>query len=296
MICNQKVLKSGVTESILEFAHFKQRQQMKKTDGHKSSRITGIVKLTDANNAGTKYAKDCYLLLTEGDSAKALVMAGLAVAGRDNYGVFPLKGKLLNVREASSSQIQKNEEITQLKKILGLQQSKTYTSTDSLRYGHLVIMTDQDTDGSHIKGLLLNLFDHFWPSLLKIKGFMMEFITPIVKARKDSKVLSFFTLQEYYNWKKNSPNSHLYHVKYYKGLGSNTEEEGKEYFSNLKTHQIPFSPCSPEDSGKIDLAFNKKKADERKEWLQSFQVLFHRQAFILFRLEHLLTSQSRKSK
>lgn len=70
-------------------------------------------------------------------------MAGLAVVGRDRYGVFPLRGKLLNVREASSNQVRDNEEIKNIKRILGLQQDKEYTSVKSLRYGHLMIMTDQ---------------------------------------------------------------------------------------------------------------------------------------------------------
>lgn len=70
-------------------------------------------------------------------------MAGLAVVGRDHYGVFPLRGKLLNVREASATQVRDNEEIKNIKKILGLQQDKEYTNIKSLRYGHLMIMTDQ---------------------------------------------------------------------------------------------------------------------------------------------------------
>jgi DNA topoisomerase-2 len=107
-------------------------------------RILGITKLADANNAGTKqHAKDCTLILTEGDSAKALAIAGLGIVGRDNFGVFPLRGKLLNVREANHDQIMKNEEIQNIKKIMGLQHNKDYSDIASLRYGKLMIMTDQ---------------------------------------------------------------------------------------------------------------------------------------------------------
>jgi DNA topoisomerase-2 len=139
----KKVLKSGVLESIMTWAKFKQDQALKKTDGAKRSRLSGIAKLDDANNAGTRNGQKCTLILTEGDSAKALAVSGLSVVGRDNYGVFPLRGKLLNVREASAQQIGNNAEITALKQILGLQQNKTYENTDSLRYGHVMIMTDQ---------------------------------------------------------------------------------------------------------------------------------------------------------
>lgn len=108
-----------------------------------SSRLLGMTKLSDANNAGTKHAKDCTLILTEGDSAKALAVAGLSVVGRDNFGVFPLRGKLLNVREAKHEQIMKNEEIQNIKKIMGLQHNKDYSNVTSLRYGRLMIMADQ---------------------------------------------------------------------------------------------------------------------------------------------------------
>ena len=107
------------------------------------SSLVGLVKLSDANYAGTRGAKDCTLILTEGDSAKALAVAGLGVVGRDYFGVFPLRGKLLNVREAKHDQIMKNEEIQNIKKILGLQHNKDYSDVSSLRYGRLMIMADQ---------------------------------------------------------------------------------------------------------------------------------------------------------
>lgn len=106
-------------------------------------RLTGLTKLSDANNAGTRKAHECTLILTEGDSARALAIAGLGVVGRDNFGVFPLRGKLLNVRDAKHDQIMKNEEIQNIKKIMGLQHNKEYTDTSSLRYGRLMLMTDQ---------------------------------------------------------------------------------------------------------------------------------------------------------
>ena len=146
--------------------------------------MVGIPKLDDANNAGTSKSRDCTLILTEGDSAKALAISGLGVIGRDSYGVFPLKGKLLNVREAAHAQIMKNDEIQNIAKILGLTFGKTYNDATTLRYGHLMIMTDQDHDGSHIKGLIINFLHHFWPSLLKLDGFLQQFITPIVKVKR----------------------------------------------------------------------------------------------------------------
>lgn len=102
-----------------------------------------MTKLSDANNAGGRHSERCTLILTEGDSAKALAIAGLGVVGRDNFGVFPLRGKLLNVREAKHDQVMKNEEIQAIKKIMGLQHGKKYENLSGLRYGRLMIMTDQ---------------------------------------------------------------------------------------------------------------------------------------------------------
>ena len=82
-----------------------QSQLNKKCQKSKHSKIRGIPKLDDANDAGSRNSKQCTLILTEGDSAKTLAVSGLSVVGRDHYGVFPLRGKLLNVRDASHKQV-----------------------------------------------------------------------------------------------------------------------------------------------------------------------------------------------
>lgn len=179
-------------------------------------RITGITKLEDANSAGGRNAKNCTLIITEGDSAKALAVSGLGVVGRDHYGVFPIRGKLLNVREASHDQIMKNTEIQHIRQILGLKTGVNYTSVDSLRYGHLMIMTDQDHDGSHIKGLLINFLDHFYPSLLRLPDFLVEFITPIVKVWKGKQEMTFYTMPQYEEWKEENNEGRGWESKYYK--------------------------------------------------------------------------------
>lgn len=111
-------------------------------------------------------------------------MAAIDVLGRDRYGVYPLRGKMLNVRDANNQQILNNEEISNIIKIMGLQKDRQYTDLKSLRYGSIMIMADQDTDGSHIKGLILNFIHYFWPSLTQHRGFLTEFVTPIIKITK----------------------------------------------------------------------------------------------------------------
>ncbi|WFD27084.1 DNA topoisomerase (ATP-hydrolyzing) [Malassezia nana] len=265
----RKVLRSGVVDNVQSIAQYHQDRQLQASDGRKRSRVS-VTKLEDANWAGTKRSAECTLILTEGDSAKALAVSGISEVGRDAYGVFPLRGKLLNVREASHDQIMKNAEIKHIKEILGLQHGKVYTSVDGLRYGSLMIMTDQDFDGSHIKGLIINFLDHFYPSLLKIPNFLVEFITPIIKATKGREVKAFFTMPEYEQWKNSSDGGRGWTVKYYKGLGTSKPEEMKKYFHDMDTHLLAFETLRPGDRELVDLAFNKKKADDRKEWLRQF--------------------------
>lgn len=264
------VMKIGIVESVLSWAKFKADSQLQKL-GPKSKqrKLQGIPKLEDANDAGTNKSLDCTLILTEGDSAKTMAVSGIASVGRDKYGIFPLRGKILNVREATHKQILENAEINNLIKILGLQYKKKYESRDdlkTLRYGKMMIMTDQDQDGSHIKGLLINFIHHNWPSLLKL-NFIEEFITPIVKASKGNQVLSFFSLPEFEAWKKETDNFHTYKVKYYKGLGTSTAKEAKEYFENMARHRIRFRYDGDQDDQNIIMAFSKKCVDQRKEWL-----------------------------
>ncbi|XP_061738599.1 DNA topoisomerase 2-beta isoform X2 [Nerophis ophidion] len=263
----------GIVESILNWVKFKAQIQLnKKCSSVKHSKIKGIPKLDDANDAGGKHSSECTLILTEGDSAKSLAVSGLGVIGRDRYGVFPLRGKILNVREATHKQIMENAEINNIIKIVGLQYKKSYEDSESLRslrYGKIMIMTDQDQDGSHIKGLLINFFHHNWPSLLK-HTFLEEFITPIVKATKSKQEVAFYSIPEFDEWKKNTENYKSWHVKYYKGLGTSTSKEAKEYFAEMEKHRITFRYNGAEDDAAITLAFSKKKTDDRKEWLTNF--------------------------
>ncbi|KAJ0015827.1 hypothetical protein NQD34_014117 [Periophthalmus magnuspinnatus] len=282
----------GIVESVMNWVKFKAQTQLnKKCSAVKHTKIKGVPKLDDANDAGGKNSIGCTLILTEGDSAKTLAVSGLGVIGRDRYGVFPLRGKMLNVREASHKQIMENAEINNIIKILGLQYKKNYSDPESLktlRYGKLMIMTDQDQDGSHIKGLLINFIHHNWPSLLR-HNFLEEFITPIIKAscpeecyhffflglsRASHKKtqLSFYSIPEFNTWKESQANIKSWKIKYYKGLGTSTSQEAKEYFSDMQRHRIPFKYSGPEDDDAITLAFSKKKCDERKEWLTKFMI------------------------
>lgn len=272
----KKIAQTDAINDILAFAEKKADKMLAKSDGNKRSRISNA-KLVDANLAGTRFGSECTLILTEGDSAKSLAVAGRAILDPDRIGVFPLRGKLLNVRDASVEQISKNAEIQNIKQFLGLKHKQVYTDTKGLRYGHLMIMADQDHDGSHIKGLLINFLQVQFPSLLKIPGFFQEFITPIVKVwqgpdpKKPLRLKSFFTQPQYEEWKEAHANElSKWHSKYYKGLGTSSNEDAQVYFTHLDDHLKRFSVMKPEEEELLDLAFSKKKADARKEWLGNF--------------------------
>ena len=254
-----------IVDRVLSFADYKENKQSKKTDGAKKQKIQ-IPKLDDANWAGTKRSEETVLILTEGDSAKTMAISGLSVVGRDKYGVFPLRGKVLNVKEASLKQITDNTEITHLKKILGLESNKHYTDTKSLRYGSILIMTDQDHDGSHIKGLVMLIFETLWPSLLQF-NYINAMIYPIVKVSKGKQSQSFYNLTEFQKWKDSTPQSHKWKCKYYKGLGTSTSLEAREYFRDMKITRYQFTETT---TAKMNLAFKKDCSNDRKQWLYQY--------------------------
>ena len=143
-------------------------------------------------------------------------------------------------------------------------------SPKGLRYGSLMIMTDQDHDGSHIKGLLINMIHHYWPMLLKHDGFLKEFVTPIVKVSKGTHEKAFYSSTEYDKWKREVRNPSGWKIKYYKGLGTSTDKEFRQYFHQFEKHQVLFKWTGGADGEAIDMAFNKKRAEDRKNWIRQY--------------------------
>ncbi len=269
---------TNIIERIISQTEYKNNKSLCKTDGTKKCRIK-IPKLDDANWAGGKKSKQCTLILTEGDSAKTTAISGLSVVGRDAWGVFPLRGKIINVKNARAEQVAKNKEIINLKKILGLKNNMKYDFSSGsypLRYGKVMIMTDQDVDGSHIKGLLMNVFNVMWPELLQ-QQFIVSLVTPIVKVTKKSKsksksnAISFYNLSDYDAWKTDNNGGKGWKIKYYKGLGTSTSKEAKEYFKNMNITTYQWEDEEEQSFKSIELAFNKDNADARKQWLGTYQ-------------------------
>ena len=292
----EKVAKMGVMDAACALTEVKEAKAAKKTDGAKTRTIRGIPKLIDANFAGTDKSGQCTIIFCEGDSAKAGIVSGLSKDDRNTIGVYPVKGKFMNVRGEAVKRIAENTEIAEIKRILGLENGREYTAEDvskRLRYGKVLFMTDQDLDGSHIKGLGINLFQSEWPSLTHIPGFIGFMNTPILKARKGQQERVFYNEGEFESWKSGASTSgaaggstavdvSAWNIKYYKGLGTSTGREFREYFEHKKIVDFAYTGQSSDNA--IDLVFNKKRADDRKEWLSTYN-----------RADHLDTSHKQVS-
>jgi DNA topoisomerase-2 len=267
----ENIAKMGIMNTACNLTEIKENKDVKKTDGNKCKNIKDLPKLTDANLAGTSKSHLCKIILCEGDSAKSGIISGLSREDRNYIGVYPMKGKMFNIRGETISKISSNKEINEIKQILGLEHGKNYTEDtvkSKLRYGQIIFMTDQDLDGSHIKGLGINMIDSEWNSLIKIPNFIGYMNTPILKARKGKEILDFYNNGEYEDWKSNNNiDISKWDIKYYKGLGTSTSKEFKEYFSNKK---IVFFNNTDNTSETIDMVFNKKRPNDRKEWLSNY--------------------------
>jgi DNA topoisomerase-2 len=270
----EKVAKMGVMDMACQLTETKQAGRTKRQmDGSKSKNVRGIPNFVDANFAGTEKSKDCTLILAEGLSAMAGIVSGLQSDDRNYIGIYPLKGKVLNVRGATKD-IRDNRELADLIKILGLEIGKQYTTLEQiqkqLRYSKIMIMSDQDLDGSHIKGLCINLFHSMWPSLVQVDGFLSFMNTPILRATKGKEILRFYNEGEHANWKKTFPNEQPkgWTLKYFKGLGTSTAAEFKEYFANKKV--VDFQYKGSDSDNIVDMVFNKKRTEDRKNWLEQY--------------------------
>lgn len=263
---------TDILETIVKITNVKQSTALVKLSctTKKSSKLHHIKDLNDANLAGTKRSSECTLFLVEGQSAKAFVVSGISVIGSDLYGVFPLRGKLFNVRDAKAEKLTSNKEIEAIIEILNLKYETKESLNDikNLRYGHVCFLTDADVDGSHIKALIMNFFEIFCPSLFKLNYFtsMSTYVLKATKKKNKDKV--FLTIPQAEKWLSSLGSNHGWFVKYYKGLGTHKDTEAKELFKELPKYLVSYEPDDLWRSS-LELAFG-KDTNARKKWLLEY--------------------------
>lgn len=270
------LLKWGWVQDVEDLVRARELVSLKKTE-RKTRGYTRIEGVDAANKAGTKDSDKCVLVLCEGDSAKTFAVKGLekgidwgngVYKGRDYIGIMPLRGKCLNARNANPSAIAKNKEITKLIQALGLQYDIDYSIDENfkkLRYGKLLLLTDQDYDGFHILALILNIVDSLFPTLMRRKGFLCSMQTPIMKIKHKGEELRFY----------NSHNAHKFleennvkkdNIKYYKGLGTSSDKDIKETFGK----KMVVFDMDGEGKESLNKVFHSDFSDERKKWLETY--------------------------
>jgi DNA topoisomerase-2 len=261
---------NGLVEYIEYVGKTKENGYLKNIE-KKTKTFKKIEGYDPANFKGSKKSKQCCLILSEGLSAKTFAVKGIkqslfGLSGRDYFGILPLRGCLLNVRNASALQTSKNSEITNLIHILGLKIGVDYTNDvnfNTLNYGKVMLLCDSDNDGSHITGLILNFFNFMFPSLMKRNDFLFGMMTPIISAVENKKTKRFYSINEVNNYRKNHV---LSNEKYLKGLGSSTDADIKEGFGKRCIQYIHTN----DTDGEFVKIFDNKFSNERKEWLNTF--------------------------
>ncbi len=250
---------------------------LKKSDGKKLRRLTQLTELDDANFAGTSASHTCTLIIVEGGSAATYpeILRDRIPGGRDSHGILYLRGKPLNVLNASIAQLSGETGslvYPNFKQALGLQDGIDYSTSANfkkLRYGHALIATDADCDGWHILCLLLLMFHARFPSLVN-RGYISYLRTPVLRV-PGAQGLTFFTKRAYLEWKAQATGGVQATMakrkpKYYKGLGSSNAKDVEEDLRS-KRGRLGVTDEDGKATEALDLGFNEKRAGDRKSWL-----------------------------
>ena len=261
----KNILKSEIIQSILDWVQAKEKaaEAAELRKANKNLDKSDPKRVEKFHDASTKQRNEAMLFLAEGDSA----LSGL-LSGRDpkTMAAFPLRGKPINVLPMELKDILDNREFKNIMTITGLQFGERVNSVEDIRFGKIVLSTDQDLDGFSIRGLLLNAFYKFWPELFSL-GVIHILNTPIVKVKYKKETLSFYDIQSFEVWKA-LHNDEKYESKYYKGLGTSSSKEWKEYLSNL-SNNLEKVTTEETDIEIFKLQFSKEagSSDRRKVWL-----------------------------
>ena len=254
------------------------KEAAKATGGRRS---VNLPKYEPAGDAG-KPNTEASLILTEGDSAKGLAMAGRAQTGSKVIGVYPLKGVPLNCRGMDTKSIVENEILSNVAKILGLEYGRVFEDAADLKrlnYKYLVLLADQDFDGGHIVGLVVNWVQYCWPSLLALRpDFIRRFATPLIIADRKKSVkaggapqVKFLSIPAFKRWLIDDVDRKTtYDFSYYKGLGGHSSKQGREYFKAYADYTVTIMYDADRDAETLENFFNDKRANTRKQLITEY--------------------------
>jgi DNA topoisomerase-2 len=240
----------------------------KKTDGKRGQGIN-VPKAQDAPWASTKDKDKAILILVEGDSAKSTVIKG--VNNDPKYGIYPLKGKIDNVIKDPRKLIT-SEVIGNIKRLLGVKADDDLTDPKvraKLRYGGgILLLTDADPDGIHIRYLALCLAARGFQGLLEA-GMVSALLFAVVIATKGKTKIPFYTLPAFEDWLKETNGGRGYKLKYFKGLGTCTDKDIAYAFDNPLTINYVYDDKA---NDALNLAFSNSKGrtDDRKQWMLDY--------------------------
>jgi DNA topoisomerase-2 len=268
------ILKWNFIDKINDFLKNKELLVLKSFEKKRGSYIK-IEGYDPANYSGTKEAMKCSLILCEGLSAKEYVVTGIEkgmynVSGRNYFGILPLRGKLLNVRNSNITSISANKVVSDIIKALNIQPNVDYkddTNFHKLFYGKVILFCDRDVDGKHIAGLIINLFHYLFPTVMeRTEPFIINGITPIIRVFGDKKSKEDLLFYDEYKFKKYIENEPNKKFKYYKGLGTNKIEDVFDTFGE----KIVEYKLDDKTDININKVFNKKLSNLRKTWMEDY--------------------------
>lgn len=265
----KKLIKSPIIQSVLDWAEAKAKAaemaELRKLNKDASKMNPKRVdKFDDAVEKNDRHLCECYF--TEGDSARNSIQSA---RGKNKYiGSFSLRGKPLNVYDAAIKDVIANNEFANMLAITGLQLGEKVLSKTQLRFGKLVVLSDQDLDGFHITSLLLSFWAKYWPELFQL-GVIYRMNTPLyIATTTRGEIHEFFTQEEYDAWAAKAPK---HKAEYFKGLGLFDTETFERFLENREKYLVRITPLEAADLAKFELAFSNTEQDARKEWLQDIR-------------------------
>lgn len=183
-------------------------------------------------------------------------------------GSFSLRGKPMNVYDAATAEVIANREFANILTVTGLQLGEKVRSVTQLRFGKLVVLSDQDLDGFHVSSLVMSFFAKYWPELFEL-GVIYRMNTPLyVASTGKGELHEFFTEEDYINWAAKAPK---HKAEYYKGLGGFDTDMFERFLENREKYLVQITALEAADLAKFELAFSNVFQDERKSWLAGVQ-------------------------